>query len=252
MIYAIIPARLGSTRLPQKPLLDTTGKPLIQHVYEAVNTCPLVDNIIIATDHADIINCVETFGGRAIMTSPDHTTGTDRISEAAQSLNIKPDDIIINVQGDEPEIDANDIAALIKAQQTSGAFMSTLACDISNITDDPNRLINDPNAVKVVLSKAASEDYSKALYFSRAPIPYRRGDAPRPAYLHLGLYAFTARNLKTFCSLPKSELEVCESLEQLRALENGFDICVAEVNHANAGIDTPQDYAAFVKRYKHR
>lgn len=249
MIYAIIPARLGSTRLPQKPLLDATGTPLIQHVYEAVKSCGLIDEIIVATDHADIMTCVETFGGRAIMTSSDHATGTDRIWEAAQALNIKPDDIIINVQGDEPEINPDDITTLIKAQQTSGAFMSTLACKTSNITDHPNTLIDDPNAVKVVLTKPKTSDFAKALYFSRATIPYPRNKTSHPSYLHIGLYAFTGHSLKTFCNLPKSELEICESLEQLRALENGFDICVAKVSHANSGIDTPQDYAAFVKRY---
>ena len=109
MIYAIIPARLGSTRLPKKPLLDATGKPLIQHVYEAVKRCTLIDEVVVATDHIDIMTCVKGFGGKAVMTSPDHSTGTDRIWEAAQILNIKADDIIINVQGDEPEITADDI-----------------------------------------------------------------------------------------------------------------------------------------------
>ena len=249
MIYTIIPARLGSTRLPKKPLLDATGKPLIQHVYEAVKSCATIDEDIVATDHTDIMAHDETFGGRAVMTSSNHATGTDRIWEAAQALNLSPDDIIINIQGDEPEVSADDIYTLILDQQTSDAFMSTLACKISNITDGPNTLINDPNAVKVVLTKSNTPDFAKALYFSRAPIPYPRNNSPQPSYLHVGLYAFTAQSLKTFCSLPKSELETCESLEQLRALENGFDICVAEVNHANAGIDTPQDYAAFVKRY---
>ena len=250
MIYAIIPARFGSTRLPGKPLLDSTGKPLIQHVYEAVKSCALIDEVIVATDHTDIMNAVISFGGKSVMTSADHATGTDRIWEAAKALDVKPTDIIINVQGDEPEINADDLTALITVQKTSDPIMSTLACKISNITSDPNSLIDDPNAVKVVLSKTSASAFPKALYFSRAPIPYQRGEAHRPSYLHIGLYAFTGDSLKTFCDLPKSELELCESLEQLRALENGFDICVAEVKSANSGIDTPQDYAAFVKRYK--
>lgn len=234
-VTAIIPARYASTRLPGKPLLAETGKPLVQHVYERVSAVAGVDRVLVATDDERIVAAVESFSGEVVLTRADHPTGTDRIAEVAANLDA---DLVLNVQGDEPEIDGNHLQALID-RMDGGAEMGTLACPFPEDADPA-----DPNAVKVVIDQAG-----RAMYFSRALVPYPRDprDAVRPL-LHIGVYAYRRAFLLKFATWPVTPMERCEKLEQLRALENGVAIEVVTVSHAAPGIDTPADYAAFVKR----
>ena len=232
---AIIPARYASTRLPGKPLLAETGRPLIQHVYERIAGVAGIDRAIVATDDERILAAVKAFSGEVVLTRSDHETGTDRIAEVAANLDAE---WVLNVQGDEPEIETNHLTALIERMK-GGAQMGTLACPFAQADD-----ADDPNAVKVVVS-----ENGHALYFSRARIPYARDAsfAVTPL-LHVGVYAYRRDFLLEYARMPQSPLERCEKLEQLRALENGIAIDVVTVSHATAGIDTPEDYAAFVER----
>jgi len=234
----IIPARYASTRLPGKPLLRRTGKYLIQHVTEAASAATRVDGVYVATDDQRIVEAVESFGGQAIMTSADCRTGSDRLAEAAKALGLADEDIIVNVQGDEPDIPPECIDAVINALVSSEAPMATLATPIS--AEDAE----DPNRVKLVC-----DSYGMALYFSRAKIPYDRDHSRAGHYLlHLGVYAYRSEFLRLFTTLESTPAERSESLEQLRALEHGYRIVVSEVDYDGAGIDTPADYAAFVAR----
>jgi 3-deoxy-manno-octulosonate cytidylyltransferase (CMP-KDO synthetase) len=243
-VAAVIPARYAAVRLPGKPLLRETGKYLIEHVYERARLASRVDDVLVATDDERIRAAVESFGGRAVMTSPDHRSGTDRIAEAVRGLQA---DVIINVQGDEPEIepDAIDLAVQL-LERCPEADISTLAAPIDDLAK-----VRDPNLVKVVLD---SRGY--ALYFSRAPIPASKSypDLPpgdRHVYLgHIGMYGFRRECLFRFASLDRSPLEIHESLEQLRALENGYQIVVGVCSYQARGIDTPEDYRAFVERWR--
>ncbi|NQT88408.1 3-deoxy-manno-octulosonate cytidylyltransferase [bacterium] len=245
-VAVVIPARYASVRLPGKPLLKDTGKYLIEHVYERALQATRVDAVLVATDDERVREAVEGFGGNVAMTSGAHRSGTDRVAEAAQKLDA---DIIVNVQGDEPEIDpaAIDMAVAL-LDRHHDAHISTLAVP----TDNADR-IRDPNVVKVVVDGSGF-----ALYFSRAPIPASKAypDFPpgeRHVYLtHVGLYAFRRDFLFRFASLGPSPLETYESLEQLRALECGYRIAVGVCNYHALGIDTPEDYAAFVQRWRER
>ncbi|MEM6654647.1 MAG: 3-deoxy-manno-octulosonate cytidylyltransferase [Planctomycetota bacterium] len=239
----VIPARLASTRLPRKMLLEETGKSLIQHTYEAARTAERPRRVIVATDDREIRDRVNAFGGEAVMTSPDCVSGTDRVAEVARSM---PEiEVFVNVQGDEPEIDPAAIdlvASLLDDNPQVG--MSTVATPIRDAAT-----LADPNCVKVV---RASD--GRALYFSRSPTPHVR-DAPSPDepvaglhFLHLGLYAYRRDFLLRLAGLPASPLEEAERLEQLRVLEAGEAILVGEVAAATPGIDTAADYAAFVRR----
>jgi len=229
-IVAVLPARYGSTRFPGKPLATIAGKPMIQHVYEAASKAKSIQQVIVATDDLRIQKTVQKFGGNAIMTSPNHTTGTDRIAEAVQNIDAN---IILNIQGDEPLIPTQILEKLIDGMLKSQADMATVASPFS-ITD---RDVNDPNAVKVVIDKN-----NLALYFSRSPIPYcRQGGKPSQPLLHWGLYAYQKSFLQKFVNWKPSQLEQCEMLEQLRALENGAKIWVTIANQINIGVDTPQD-----------
>jgi len=234
-VTAIIPARFASTRLPGKPLLAQTGKSLVQHVFERVAAVSGVNQVLVATDDERIVAAVQSFSGQVVMTRSDHPTGTDRIAEVASELDT---DLILNVQGDEPEIDPDHLQALIERMGV-GADMGTLACPFPADADPA-----DPNAVKVVIDQRG-----RALYFSRALIPFPREpqDAVHP-YLHIGVYAYRREFLLKYATWPTTPLERCEKLEQLRALENGVPIEVVTVSHAAPGIDTPADYADFVKR----
>ncbi len=238
---AIIPARYASTRFPGKPLANRTGKYLIQHVYEQVCRARSLDRVIIATDDDRIFSAVRGFGGEAAMTRSDHQTGTDRIAEVAAGLSA---DLVLNVQGDEPEIDPESIDLLVSLMHDQrDASMATLACPFPADSDPTS-----PNAVKVVIDRRRT-----ALYFSRSLIPYPRDDkgvvdTPGNWYLHLGIYAYRRDFLLSYASLPVSRLEQVEKLEQLRALENGHRIVVGLVRQAGVGIDTPEDYEAFVNR----
>jgi len=250
---AVIPARYGSTRFPGKALARETGKYLIQHVYENVARCGGIDRTIVATDDQRIIEAVESFGGDAQMTRTDHQSGTDRVGEVVESLRLDADDLVINVQGDEPELDPRVLDELIgRMHGDTACRIGTLAApfDESGPTAGPGSPA-DPNCVKVVVNSLG-----QALYFSRSPIPYPRASGgktnpPSGWLLHLGVYAFRAdvlRRITVQGGLPPSPLEQMESLEQLRWLEHGLPIAVVRVGHRFVGIDTPEDYASFVNR----
>jgi len=239
---AIIPARYGSTRLPGKPLLAETGSPLIQHVMEAVRGAKRITRAVVASDDQRIIDVVVSLGAEAIMTREDHTCGTDRIAEAVspEKLGLADDQIVVNVQGDEPEIPPECLDRLVDLIGSAEVPMATLATPLSS--EDAE----DPNKVKVVLRNDGT-----AMYFSRAKIPHDRDGNGKSGYLlHLGTYAYRVGFLKRFASLPRTPGEQAEKLEQLRALENGYKIAVAVVDYTGAGIDTPEDYARFVERLK--
>ena len=224
---AIIPARYHSSRFPGKPIVEIDGKPLIEHVYRRVEQARLVDRILVATDDERIRRAVERFGGTAVMTRSDHTSGTDRLAEAAEGL--APAMLVLNVQGDEPMIEPSVIDQAISAAQSGDAEIVTVMTRL-----DPADAI-DPNRVKVVVDRNGF-----ALYFSRSRIP-----SAGTSFLHIGLYVYRVRFLKEFTKLDPTPLERAERLEQLRALEHGYRIRVVEVESESWGIDTPEDLAKF-------
>jgi 3-deoxy-manno-octulosonate cytidylyltransferase (CMP-KDO synthetase) len=282
-VVAIIPARYASTRFPGKPLASDTGKPLIQHVYEAVSQAQRVGRVVVATDDERIADAVASFGGESVMTRSDHATGTDRVAEAAQLLMadamkqaecqwgqgidlmmgsdpllgidtaapltvVDPPSLIINVQGDEPEMDPGAIDRLVELMEhQSDVPMGTLACPFASVEQ-----LQNPACVKVVLNQ-----HRQAIYFSRSLIPYPRDldghpEVPGNWLLHLGIYAFRPGFLTRLSQTPVCELEEIERLEQLRVLYMGERIAVAVVDRESNGIDTPEQYAAFVERHRRR
>jgi 3-deoxy-manno-octulosonate cytidylyltransferase (CMP-KDO synthetase) len=242
-VAVVIPARFASSRLPGKPLLRETGKYLIQHVYERASRAKCASDVIVATDDARILSAVREFGGRAVMTRADHASGTDRVAEVARGLSAS---VVINVQGDEPQLEPDAIDQLANLMRDPNADMATLAVPIS----DPDAY-HSPNVVKVVC-----DDRQRALYFSRAPIPMVRDGAPDfaahpPRFLqHLGVYAYRREFLLRLALTPPHPLEQAEKLEQLRVLGTGGAISVGTVTEAHRGVDTPADYAAFVRWYR--
>ncbi|MBN2640388.1 MAG: 3-deoxy-manno-octulosonate cytidylyltransferase [Victivallales bacterium] len=229
---AIIPARYASVRFPGKVLADLEGKPLIQWVYEKARASK-ADKVIVATDDERVMKAVEAFGGHAVMTSPDHPSGSDRICEAAEKCSCSGNDIIINIQGDEPLIPVQVIDELIdRMRQDATIEMGTVA------VPRPREILkNDPNKVKVIFDAAGY-----AMYFSRSMIPYlREGGEETEVFHHWGVYSYRYDILKRFVALPESRFEKCEKLEQLRALENGIRIFVLTSNLESIGVDTPQD-----------
>lgn len=234
---AIIPARYASTRFPGKPLAILGGKPVIQRVYEQVTT--VLDEAYVATDDERIYNKVQEFGGRVVMTSPNHKSGTDRIEEAVQKIGTDAD-IIINVQGDEPFIHPSQIEALIKCFDDPTTQIATLGKPFDKDADIS--LLDNPNSPKIVV-----DNNSFALYFSRSVIPFIRGVEHNqwlgkyPFLKHLGIYAYRTHVLHEITRLPQSSLELAESLEQLRWLQNGYRIRVGTTNIETVGIDTPED-----------
>jgi 3-deoxy-manno-octulosonate cytidylyltransferase (CMP-KDO synthetase) len=229
----VIPARYASTRLPGKPLIDIGGKPLLQWVYEGACRSKLADSVFIATDDERIKKAATAFGAEAIMTEQALPSGTDRVFAAIQG---KEGDLVMNLQGDEPFIEASIVDQLFLAMEEGDAEMATLCCPIMD-----NREYLDSNTVKVVLDHSGF-----ALYFSRSPIPFFRTPnselrTPNLFYKHIGIYTFTRQFLQQFISMPKSMLEEAESLEQLRALENGYRIKVQITDYKGFGIDTPED-----------
>jgi 3-deoxy-manno-octulosonate cytidylyltransferase (CMP-KDO synthetase) len=223
-----IPARWGSTRFPGKPLHLIAGKPLVQHVWERCQECRVVDDIVIATDHERIVEAAAAFGAKAVFTSPEHPSGTDRIAEAAQAF---PDhEIIINVQGDEPLISPALIDDLAHALQADASIrMITAAAPILD-----EELVADANVVKVVFDVNGD-----SLYFSRSPLPFVRNPAAHTQHFrHLGIYGFQRDFLFRFVAWPPSRLEQIESLEQLRALENGTRLRVVLTQDLSPGVDT--------------
>ena len=228
-ISGILPARWGSTRFPGKPLHPIAGKPLIQHVWERCGRCTRLDDLFIATDDDRIATAAAQFGAKVLMTSPDHPTGTDRLAEAVTSLNDTTH--VLNIQGDEPLIDpalVDELATLMASEPTLD--MATAA----NPLDSGDPAIADPNVVKVV----AALD-GRALYFSRLPVPYQRNPLTIPVYRHKGIYAYRRSFLERFVTWPPSPLEQAESLEQLRALENGASIKLVITSDTSPGVDTP-------------
>ena len=245
----VITARYASTRLPGKMLLEAGGKTLIQHTYERARQVKGAARVIVATDDARIEATVRAFGGEAAMTDPAHSSGSARAAEAARGLDA---DIVVNLQGDEPEIDPASIDRLIALQGGKKPFASTLVCPFPK-----NARPEDPSAVKAVLGKKVEgAEACEALYFTRALAPYPR-DAkgavdPAQFHLHIGVYAFRADALQAFARAPESRLEKIERLEQLRILEMGERLLALMVDAAAPGIDTPEDFEAFRRRAENR
>jgi 3-deoxy-manno-octulosonate cytidylyltransferase (CMP-KDO synthetase) len=231
-VVVVIPARYGSTRLPGKPLVLLAGKPMIQRVYERAKLATRANQVIVATDDERIVKAVEAFGGEARMTRTDHRTGTERVAEVAAHVE---GDIFVNVQGDEPLLDPAAVdTAVSSLLEEPAASISTVATPIKT----PGEIM-DPNVVKTVLDFDGS-----ALYFSRAPIPWVRDTASKTLVRHLkhlGLYVFQREALLEYATLPQGELERIEQLEQLRWMENGWKIRVAEVEHDAVSVDVPED-----------
>lgn len=234
-IIGIIPARYGSSRFPAKALADIKGKPMVQWVWERASACPVLNEVVVATDHPSIFEAIESAGGKACMTSETHQSGTDRCQEALLKQK-ESFDYVINIQGDEPFIDPAQITTLASLLDGQ-AELATLMKQIK----DPAFLFN-PNIVKVV-----SNAMGQALYFSRSPIPHIRSKAEdqwldqHPFYRHIGIYAYRTDVLDKITRLPTSSLEQAESLEQLRWLQSGFSIQLAETELESMGIDTPED-----------
>ncbi len=237
MAIAVIPARYAATRLPGKPLVSLAGKSMIERVWERTRRAKKISRVIIATDDERILKAVAGFGGEAAMTRSEHRSGTERVAEVAAGMARNDAEIFVNVQGDEPLIDPDAIDAAVEAIESDESVMvSTLMVPIAKAAD-----IMDPNIVKVVLDFDGN-----ALYFSRAPIPWVR-DRESPVHVqhmkHLGLYAFRSAALLDFPTLPLGDLERVEQLEQLRWMENGYKIRVAETAHDSVSVDVPEDVA---------
>ncbi|MDF0534412.1 3-deoxy-manno-octulosonate cytidylyltransferase [Shewanella yunxiaonensis] len=232
-VTLLIPARYGSSRFAGKPLAPINGKPMIQRVYERALLAKGIDNIYVATDDERIKKAVESFHGQVIMTDPDAASGTDRINDAIAQLGLADDDLVVNLQGDQPLIDPISIEQIVDLFKLHpGEFeMATLAYQIT----DPSEL-DDPKHVKMVF-----DNNNFALYFSRARIPFGRDVKEYPVYKHLGVYAYTRRFVETFAKLPMGKLESLEKLEQLRALEYGHPIKIAISAFDSPEVDTPED-----------
>ena len=235
-IFAFIPARYQSSRFPGKPLAMIAGKPMIQHTYERALACPELSAVYVATDDDRILECVKGFGGKALMTRGDHVSGTDRIAEAAQKIGVEDQDLVVNIQGDQPAFQPEVVSAMIAPLVADETIpMSTLKCRIRDEND-----VTNPNHVKVV-----TDNRGFALYFSRCPIPFCRDANPgRVHYKHLGFYCFRMNFLLKFTALPEGKLESLEKLEQLRALENGYRISVPESMYDSIEVDVPDDVGA--------
>ncbi len=229
-VAAVIPARYGSTRFPGKALAHIAGKPMIQWVYEAARSAARVERVLVAADDQRIIDTVQGFGGEAVMTSVDHPTGTDRIVEAIRD---EPAGLIVNVQGDEPLLSGRCLDRLVWRVVAKGSDMGTIAVPFDRVQEPAE----NPDLVKVVIDKQG-----RALYFSRAKIPFlRQGGEHVNPLLHWGIYAYRREILEKFVSWPQSELEKSEMLEQLRALENGVEIQVLLAEEPTIGVDVPED-----------
>ncbi|UIR30978.1 3-deoxy-manno-octulosonate cytidylyltransferase [Priestia flexa] len=227
-VIAVIPARYGSSRFPGKPLALISNKPMIQHVYEKVSGVKNIDKVVVATDHEKIYNLVKSFGGEAIMTKETHESGSDRMAEVSMKID---GDIFLNVQGDEPLINPKLVEEIVEQSKLNTDAVITAKKVINDLED-----ISNPNVVKVI-----SNLNKDAIYFSRSPIPYNRSNDEIIYYKHLGIYCYPKDILQNFVTLPKSNYEQTEMLEQLRLLENGYKIKVLETNYESIGVDTPED-----------
>ena len=232
-IAVIIPARYDSTRFPGKPLRIFNGKPMIQQVYERVSLSNVVTDIRVATDDQRIFDTVCGFGGNAVMTGKEHRSGTDRVAEAAEKLGLDLEDIVVNIQGDQPKVHPQHLLDVVNPFKTEpDTVMSTLAFKIVKKGE-----ITDPKDCKVTFDNKGC-----ALYFSRSPIPCARdADTIFDTYKHLGIYAYTKRFLETFRKLPEGKLEAIEKLEQLRAIEYGYRILVVITDYDSPEVDLPED-----------
>jgi 3-deoxy-manno-octulosonate cytidylyltransferase (CMP-KDO synthetase) len=232
-IVAIIPCRYDSKRFRGKPLMAVHGKPLVQWVYERAKQTGLVSHVVVATDDERIYRLVEGFDGQALMTAPHHRSGSDRVAEAAGKLGLQNEDVVINIQGDQPAFDPRCLLEIVSPLKQDPALdMSTLIYRIKDTHE-----VKDPNCVKCVF-----DNDGFALYFSRSPIPLNRdASAPCDVFKHLGIYAFRKRFLDRFASLPQGRLEEIEKLEQLRVLEHGYRIKVVETRYDSRAVDTPDD-----------
>lgn len=231
-IVGIIPARYGSTRFPGKPLAELRGKPMILHTLESALSSTALEHVVVATDHPGIYETVTAAGHRAVMTREDHPSGTDRCLEALHQLDASVE-AVINIQGDEPFV-ASEAIAKLAALLRAGAPVATLCTPL------PRAEAANPNRVKVV-----KDLHGRALYFSRSIVPFDRGGvAPENCFLHLGMYGYSRSGLETIAALVPSDLERTESLEQLRWLEHGVEIRIAETAHTAHGVDTPEDLEA--------
>jgi len=236
----IIPARIGSSRFPNKVLADIGGMPMVIRTAKAVES---IDNVVIATDSQEVIVIANKYNVDAILTSDKHQSGTDRIFEAAQLLDLSDDEIVINVQGDEPFIEIEVVETIYKLTKSNKDKSQILMNSGYKLISNPEA--DDPNIVKVVTD---NEDI--ALYFSRAKIPYPRDHHFDTYKGHLGIYGFTVKSLQTFCALPSAPLEEIEKLEQLRALYHGYEVAMAEVHTKSFGIDTPEDLEKAIKHHR--
>lgn len=227
---AIIPSRYSSSRFPGKPLAPISGKPMIRWVYENVAKASFLEAVYVATDDHRIFDCVESFGGKALMTSDKHTCGTDRLAECAEILKLEDEDLVLNIQGDEPLIKQEMVQDLYSCFDNEDVYMGTLKklIEVDAELDNPNvvKVINDVN------------DY--AIYFSRYCLPYERDVKKASHYKHIGAYGYKTWFLKEYCKMKKTPLEISESLEQLRVLENGYKIRVKETKYQTVGVDTPE------------
>lgn len=228
-VLCVIPARYGSTRLPRKPLIQIGGRPLVMWVYDCARAAGAFDTIVVATDHEEIRNTVRRHGGEAVMTSPDHARGTDRVLEAAGHY---PHRFVVNLQGDEPRIPPEVLRDFASALRSQIDDNSLLTCATNATIEEKN----EPNVVKVVLNGRG-----EALYFSRAPIPYDCHGDQTTFLKHGGIYGFTREGLCRFCSFGQATLEKLEKLEQLRALENGMRIRCIVRDYDSVGVDTAED-----------
>ena len=244
-ILGIIPARYASTRFPGKPLADVNGKHMIQRVYEQAKKCKLLTEVVVATDDKRIENAVKKFGGKSIMTSVKHESGTDRCFEAMTKLG-KKFDAVINIQGDEPFIHPEQISLVAKCFKDKKVQLATLVMKLTSIHELTNH-----NTIKVIVSKK-----KEAIYFSRTAIPYYRGEdftewlKLHTYYKHVGIYGYRSDILTEITKLERSPLEIAESLEQLRWLENGYKIAVEFTDLESHSIDTPEDLQKLTKANK--
>ena len=234
--HGIIPARYHSTRFPGKPLVNILDKPMFWHVYTRASQCQKLSTVLLATDDDRIFQAAEELGVRVVMTRSDHNSGTDRVLEAATALGVMDEDVVVNIQGDEPALEPAMLTELLEPFGRPDIQVTTLARKMDT------QEANNPDRVKVVFSGDG-----RALYFSRATIPYPREARNVPFYCHIGLYAFRMKVLRRFSGLQPTPLEECEKLEQLRLLESGIPIHVAVTSHKSIGVDRPEDVAVVEK-----
>ncbi|MEZ5338784.1 MAG: 3-deoxy-manno-octulosonate cytidylyltransferase [bacterium] len=238
-VLGVIPARYASTRFPGKPLADIAGMSMVQRVWTQVSRCSTLTDAVVATEDQRIIDHVHSFGGKAIMTSAEHASGTDRIGEVAEAF--PQMDYLLNIQGDEPLLDPQAIDDLVRATLEQRWAMSTLVHPLGGDPDHPD--VGNPNCVKAVMARDG-----QALYFSRSPIPYPRDASAARYFKHIGIYMYDRATLARLCSLERTPLEASESLEQLRAMENGVSIYAIETSYNPVAVDVPDDVLRAVER----